>query len=152
MGVTEPAIRKPCRNPWNTDHTPGGSSGGASSSVAGRIVPVAHAGDGGGSIRIPASHCGLFGIKPTQGRVSMAPHRGEAWAGFVQEKCGVRSVRDSAALLDVVDPITPGEPYFAPHKVRPWLEEVGRSPGKLRIAFDSALYLEMKIIPNVEKQ
>ncbi|MAA79750.1 MAG: amidase [Deltaproteobacteria bacterium] len=137
MGVTEPAIRPPCRNPWNTEHTPGGSSGGASASVASRLVPVAHAGDGGGSIRIPASHCGLFGIKPTRGRVSMAPHRGEAWAGFVQENVVSRSVRDSAALLDVVDPITPGDPYAAPHKERPWLEEVRREPGKLRIAFDT---------------
>ena len=136
MGVTEPELRGPCRNPWHTDHTPGGSSGGAAAAVSARMVPVAHAGDGGGSIRIPASCCGLFGLKPTKGRVSMAPYRGEAWGGFVQENVVSRSVRDSAALLDIVDPITLGDPYSAPHKARPWLEEVKREPGRLRIAFD----------------
>ena len=85
MGVTEPEIWGPCRNPWDLTRTPGGSSGGASSAVAARIVPVAHAGDGGGSIRIPASACGLFGLKPSRGRVSMAPFLGEGWGGFVQE-------------------------------------------------------------------
>jgi len=136
MGVTEPLLYGPCRNPWNTDHTPGGSSGGASAAVSSRMVPIAHAGDGGGSIRIPASCCGLFGIKPTRGRVSQAPYKGESWGGFVQENVVSRSVRDSAALLDIADPITPGEPYAAPHKERSWLEETQREPGKLRIAFD----------------
>lgn len=141
MGVTEPDVRGPCRNPWHNGHTPGGSSGGSAAAVAARIVPVAHGGDGGGSIRIPASACGLFGLKPTRGRVTMAPFAGEAWGGFVQEHVLARSVRDSAALLDVADPPTPGEPYGVPAKARPWLDEVGASPGKLRIAFTrDALY------------
>lgn len=135
MGITEPEVRGACRNPWNEGHTPGGSSGGSASAVAARMVPVAHGGDGGGSIRIPASACGLFGLKPTRGRVTMAPFAGEAWGGFVQEHVLARSVRDSAALLDVADPPTPGEPYGVPAKARPWLDEVGASPGKLRIAF-----------------
>ena len=129
MGITEPAFRGPCRNPWNTDHTPGGSSGGASSAVAARMVPVAHAGDGGGSIRIPASTTGLFGLKPTRGRVTMAPFMGDAWGGYVQEHVVARSVRDSALLLDVVCGPTPGEPYAAPLRERPYVEEVGRDPG-----------------------
>ncbi len=135
MGVTEPAVRGPCKNPWNLAHTSGGSSGGAAAAVAARMVPIAHGGDGGGSIRIPASACGLFGLKPTRGRVTMAPFAGEGWGGFVQEHVLSRSVRDSAALLDIADPPTPGEPYGVPAKARPWLEEVGRDPGKLRIAF-----------------
>lgn len=135
MGITEPALRGPCRNPWNTDHTPGGSSGGSASAVAARIVPIAHSGDGGGSIRIPASACGLFGLKPTRGRVTMAPFVGEAWGGFVQEHVLSRSVRDSALLLDIEAVRTPGEPYVAPQKERPWIEEVGVDPGKLRIGY-----------------
>lgn len=135
MGITEPALRGPCRNPWNRDHTPGGSSGGSASAVASRMVPVAHGGDGGGSIRIPAAACGLFGLKPTRGRVTMAPFMGEAWGGFVQEHVLARTVRDSALLLDVVDAPTPGEPYAAPAKARPWVEEVSADPGKLRVAF-----------------
>jgi amidase len=135
MGITEPDLRGPCRNPWNTEHTPGGSSGGSAASVAARMVPAAHSGDGGGSIRIPASCTGLFGLKPTRGRVTMAPFMGEAWCGFVQEHVVTRSVRDSAALLDAVDAPTPGEPYAAPAKAGPWLDEVSKDPGKLRIAF-----------------
>ena len=135
MGITEPELRGPARNPWNHDHTPGGSSGGSSAAVAARIVPIAHGGDGGGSIRIPASCCGLFGLKPTRGRVTMAPFMGEAWNGFVQEHVLARSVRDSALLLDIADPPTPGEPYVAPAKPGPWIDEVSTSPGKLRVAF-----------------
>lgn len=135
MGITEPALRGACRNPWNLAHTPGGSSGGSAAAVAARIVPVAHGGDGGGSIRIPASACGIFGLKPTRGRVSMAPSRGEAWGGFVQEHVLTRSVRDSAAFLDLVDAPVPGDPYWAPPKTRPWIQEVGADPGRLRIAF-----------------
>ncbi len=135
MGITEPELHGPCRSPWNPQHTPGGSSGGAASAVAARMVPAAHGGDGGGSIRIPASACGLFGIKPTRGRVTMAPFMGEGWGGFVQEHVLCRSVRDSAAFLDAVDAPTPGEPYGVPHKARPWSQEVGQDPGKLRVAF-----------------
>jgi len=133
-GVTEPDLRGPCRNPWDTDRTAGGSSGGSGAAVAARMVPAAHGGDGGGSIRIPASCNGLFGLKPSRGRVTMAPFAGEAWSGYVQEHVLTRSVRDSAALLDVADPPTPGEPYAAPFKERPWAEEVERDPGTLRIA------------------
>jgi len=141
MGITEPALRGPCRNPWSTEHTPGGSSGGSASAVASRMVPIAHSGDGGGSIRIPASACGLFGLKPTRGRVTMAPFMGEAWGGFVQEHVVSRSVRDSALLLDIEAVDTPGEPYVAPAKARPWLQEVGTDPGKLRIGFtEESLY------------
>ena len=134
-GVTESALRGPCRNPWDTTRTAGGSSGGSGAAVAARMVPAAHGGDGGGSIRIPASCNGLFGLKPTRGRVTMAPFMGEAWSGYVQEHVLTRSVRDSAAMLDIADPPTPGEPYAAPHKVRPWAEEVTREPGRLKIAF-----------------
>lgn len=135
MGITEPDLYGPCRNPWNPDHTPGGSSGGSAAAVAAGMVPVAHGGDGGGSIRIPAACCGLFGLKPTRGRVTMAPFLGEAWGGFVQEHVLARSVRDSALLLDVSDMPTPGEPYAAPHKVRPWVDEVATAPRKLTIAY-----------------
>jgi len=134
MSVTEPAVRGPCRNPWDLERTPGGSSGGSASAVAARLVPAAHGADGGGSIRIPASACGLFGLKPTRGRVTMAPFSGEAWGGFVQEHVLTRSVRDSAAFLDVADPATRGEPYVAPPKARPWIDEVGAPTGRLRIA------------------
>ncbi len=135
MGITEPALRGACRNPWNLDHTPGGSSGGSASAVAAGIVPAAHAGDGGGSSRIAASHRGLVGLSPSRGRVTMAPFIGEAWCGFVQEHVVCRTVRDSAAFLDIEDPPTPGEPYAAPHKAGPWIDEVAREPGTLRIAF-----------------
>ena len=135
MGITEPTLRGPCRNPWNTDHTPGGSSGGASAAVAARIVPIAHGGDGGGSIRIPASATGIFGLKPTRGRVTMAPFLGEAWNGFVQEHALSWSVRDSAICLDIESQLTPGEPYAAPHKPLPYIQEIEKDPPKLKIAF-----------------
>ena len=137
MGVTEPKIWGPCRNPWHLEHTPGGSSGGASASVAARIVPIAHAGDGGGSIRIPASATGTFGLKPTRGRVSMAPFVGEGWGGFVQEGVISRSVRDSALVLDQIDQLTVGEPYAAPHKPKPWTSYLKAPDRKLKIAFTS---------------
>lgn len=137
MGITEPEVRGPCRNPWNLDHTPGGSSGGSSAAVAAGMVPAAHSGDGGGSIRIPASCAGLFGLKPTRGRVTMAPFLGEAWGGFVQEHVVCRSVRDSALFLDIEDPPMSGEPYAQPAKAGPWVEEVGRDPGTLRVGWTS---------------
>ncbi len=137
MGIlahTEPALHGPCRNPWNTDHTPGGSSGGSAAAVAARIVPAAHGNDGGGSLRIPASHGALFGLKPTRGRVSFAP-ASDGWDGMACEGVLTRSVRDSAALLDAMAGPVPGDPYTPPAPARPWLEEVGRPPGRLRIAF-----------------
>ncbi len=132
---TESRLRGVCRNPWNLQRTPGGSSGGAAAAVAARIVPMAHANDGGGSIRIPASCCGLFGLKPTRGRVSFAPFYGDVLFGFVQELAVTRSVRDAAALLDAVAGPVPGDPYAAPPPARPFRAEVGAPPGRLRIAF-----------------
>jgi amidase len=134
LAHTEPSLYGAARNPWNPDHTPGGSSGGSAAAVAARIVPAAHGNDGGGSIRIPASHCGLFGLKPSRGRVSLAP-AGDAWMGFASEGVLTRSVRDSAALLDVLAGPVPGDPYAAPPQARPFREEVGAPPGRLRVAF-----------------
>src|SRR5262249_18347953 len=102
-------------------------------------VPFAHAGDGGGSIRIPASACGLFGLKPTRGRVSLGPDEGEAWAGLVVRHVLTRSVRDSAAALDVLAGAEPGDPYAAAPPLRPFLDEVGSDPGRLRIGMMSAV-------------
>jgi amidase len=132
--VTEPELFGPSRNPWNPEHTPGGSSGGAAAAVAAGIVPAAHASDGGGSIRIPASCCGLFGLKPSRGRVSLAP-ADEGWGGFSIQHCVSRSVRDSAALLDAVCTPQPGDPYWAAPPPRRFADEVGQPPGALNIAF-----------------
>ncbi len=142
MGITEPRIREACRNPWDLNRTPGGSSGGAASAVSSRMVLAAHGGDGGGSIRIPASACGLFGLKPTRGRVSMAPFAGEAWGGFVQEHALCLSVRDSALFLDIESAHTLGEPYYAPHQAKPFTEVFQEAPPKgLKVAYwKEALY------------
>lgn len=141
MGVTEPDLRGPCRNPWDPDHTPGGSSGGAASAVAARMVPVAHAGDGGGSIRIPASACGLVGLKPTRARIPMGPLIAERWSGQVVEHVVCRSVRDCAALLDATHGAVDGAPYVAPSPDRPFLEEVGAPVGTLTIGWsDQAIF------------
>jgi amidase len=135
MPTTEPRLFGPTRNPWNLDHSSGGSSGGAGAAVAARILPVAHASDGGGSIRIPASASGVFGLKPSRARNPLGPDRGEGWGGL---SCGhvlSISVRDSAAMLDAVHGPEPSSPYVAPPPERPFAQEVGRDPGKLRIAF-----------------
>lgn len=137
MPVTEPALLGPCRNPWDTGRTPGGSSGGAASAVAAGIVPAAHASDGGGSIRTPASACGLFGMKPSRGRVSFAPV-GEGWGGASIQHAVTRSVRDSAVLLDIVCQPQPGDPYFLAPPERAFAEEVRREPGKLTIGYTTA--------------
>lgn len=131
---TESAVFGQTRNPWNLEHIAGGSSGGAAAAVAAGIVPAAHASDGGGSIRIPASCCGLFGLKPSRARVSLAPDAGEGWAGFSVQHCVSRTVRDSAALLDAVAGPVAGDPYCAPPPERSFLEETGREPGRLRVA------------------
>ena len=133
---TEPRLFGPTKNPWKLSHSAGGSSGGAAAAVAAGILPMAHATDGGGSIRIPASCCGLFGLKPTRGRVSMAPDAGEGWGGASVIHAVTRTVRDSAALLDATSGPAQGDPYWAPPPPRPYLEGVGREPGKLRIALN----------------
>ena len=138
--VTEPVLFGPSRNPWNLDRTPGGSSGGAAAAVAAGIVPAAQASDGGGSIRIPAACCGLFGLKPSRGRVSMAP-AGEGWGGLSVIHAVSRSVRDSAVLLDIACRPQPGDPYFLPPPATPFAQEVERDPGRLRIAFNRGTML-----------
>src|SRR6476646_5675419 len=125
LPTTEPAAYGPSRNPWDTTRSTGGSSGGSAAAVAAGMVPAAHANDGGGSIRIPASECGLVGLKPSRGRLSWGPAYGELWAGLAVEHVVSRSVRDSAAILDMVAGAMPGDPYFAPPPSRPFLQEVG---------------------------
>jgi amidase len=131
--TTEPRSFPPARNPWDPDHSTGGSSGGSAAAVASGMVAVAHANDGGGSIRIPASECGLVGLKPTRGRVSQGPLTGEAWAGSTIDGAVARSVRDAAGVLDVISAPMPGDPYWAPPLPRPLAQEVGADPGRLRI-------------------
>ncbi len=133
--MTEPQLYGPARNPWNTDYTPGGSSGGSAAAVAAGIVPLAHGNDGGGSIRIPAACCGLVGLKPTRGRNSLGPNLGEMAGGLVCEHVLSRSVRDSAAALDATEGHVAGDPYSAPPKKSPYAQEVKTDPGRLKIAF-----------------
>ncbi len=132
-GTTEPDAYGPTHNPWNLAHSSGGSSGGSAAAVAARIVAIGHGGDGGGSLRIPASMCGIVGLKPSRGRVSFGPALGEAWDGMANEGVMTRSVRDMASVLDVMAGLMPGDPYSAPSPVRPYREEVGQNPGRLRI-------------------
>jgi len=133
LPTTEPEAFGPTRNPWDPGYSAGGSSGGATAAVAAGLVPVAHASDGGGSIRIPASHCGLVGLKPSRGRNSFGPHLGERWNGFSAEFMVTRSVRDAAALLDVTAGAMPGDPYIAPPPAAPFAQAVRAAPAKLRI-------------------
>lgn len=133
LGTTEPAWRGPTRNPYDLTRSAGGSSGGSAALVAARAVPLGHGGDGGGSLRIPASHCGLVGFKATRGRVPLGPDWGEGWGGYVQWGALTRSVRDAAALLDVMAGPMPGDPYAAPALPGPLVAELGRDPGRLRI-------------------
>jgi amidase len=133
MPTTEPQRFGPTRNPWDTSRGTGGSSGGSSAAVATGLVAAAHANDGGGSIRIPASCCGLVGLKPTRGRNSLAPDMGDIAGGIICEHVVTRSVRDSAAVLDATAGSVPGDPYILPLPERPFAAEVGRDPGRLRI-------------------
>ena len=131
LPVTEPVAFGPTRNPWNTDHSPGGSSGGAAAAVAAGMVPIANASDGGGSIRIPASCCGLVGLKPSQGRITLGPERTEN--GLSVAFCVSRSVRDTARLLDAVHGPGVGDTVIAPAPSRPYVDELAGEPGRLRI-------------------
>jgi amidase len=131
---TEPRLYGACRNPWNLAYSAGGSSGGAAAAVSAGILPLAHATDGGGSIRIPAAQCGLFGLKPSRGRVSMAPDAGESWGGLSAGHVVSRSVRDSALMLDCTAGPEPGDPYAAPSPECAFVESLRRPPRTLRIA------------------
>jgi amidase len=137
MGVSEPELRGPARNPWNRDHTPGGSSGGSAAAIAAGIVPLAHGGDGGGSLRIPASNCGIFGLKTSRGLVPLGPDEGEGWDGLVVRLLMSRSVRDTAAALDAVRGEDPGAPYAAAVGPKSYLSALGRKPGTLRIGYST---------------
>jgi amidase len=133
--TTEPRLFGPTRNPWDLMRTAGGSSGGAAAAVASGMVPAAHGNDAGGSIRVPAACCGVFGLKPTRGRNPLGPRYGDVMSGLVAEHVLTRSVRDSAALLDATAGPDRGDPYWAPPPARPFLREIGAPPGRLRIAF-----------------
>jgi amidase len=133
--TTEPRAYGATRNPWNVDHSPGGSSGGSGAAVAAGMVAVAHGNDMGGSIRAPSSACGLVGLKPTRARNSLGPDFGDYWGLTTHEHVLTRSVRDTAAVLDATAGPAPGDPYFAPPPARPFLDEVGADPGRLRIGF-----------------
>ena len=136
-GTTESALLGPCRNPWNPEHIAGGSSGGAAAATAAGIVPLAHASDGLGSIRIPAACCGLFGMKTTRDRNPLDNTAGAGAMGFSVHHVVSRSVRDSAAMLDCTGRPAPASPYAPPPKERPYLEELETPPGRLRVAFST---------------
>jgi amidase len=133
LPTTEPEAFGPTHNPWNRAHSPGGSSGGSAAAVAAGIVPAAHASDGGGSIRIPASMCGLVGLKPTRGRNSFGPAVGERWSGFSAEFTVTRSVRDAAALLDLTAGPKPGDPYYTAAPPLGFADALAAPPPRLRI-------------------
>jgi len=135
--TTEAVLNGPTRNPWDPKRMPGGSSGATAAAVAAGIVPLAHANDGGGSIRIPAACCGLVGLKPTRGRTPIGPDVGEGINGLGIEFAVTRTVRDAAALLDAVHGPGLGDPYVIPAPTRPYADEIGDDPGSLKIAFSS---------------
>ncbi|MDB5426793.1 MAG: 6-aminohexanoate hydrolase [Phenylobacterium sp.] len=149
-GTTESAALGPCRNPWNPNHIAGGSSGGAASAVAAGIVPLAHASDGLGSIRIPAACCGLVGLKVTRDRNPNMPDGFDYALGNVVDHVVTRTVRDSAAMLDATGYPEPGSPYPPPPKARPYVEEIAKSPGKLRIAWSSETPSGRPIEPEIQ--
>ena len=131
--TTEPLAYGATANPWDTGHSTGGSSGGSAAAVAAGIVPIAHANDGGGSIRVPAANCGLFGLKPNRGRVSLGPDSGDGWAGFSVDGVVSRSVRDSARVLDGISRPWPGDPYWAPPPSGTFSDAAEREPASLRV-------------------
>jgi len=146
--VTESVLNGACRNPWDPERTPGGSSGGAAAAVAAGVMPLAHGSDGGGSIRIPASCCGLFGIKPSRGRVSPAPYVSGSLELSQSGPLSV-SVRDAAAFLDALAGYEPGDAHWATPPERPFLDEVGADPGRLRIAFTAEPPIPFDVDPRV---
>lgn len=135
--TTESKLYGPARNPWNTAHSTGGSSGGSAAAVAARVVPLAHANDGGGSIRIPASCCGLVGLKPTRARITYAPDFGDVIDGLANDHVVTRSVRDSAAALDATAGCLEGDPYWAPEPPKSYLDAIAAKPKRLRVAFST---------------
>ena len=137
--LTEPVAYGPTHNPWDPGRSTGGSSGGSAAAVASGMVPAAHANDMGGSIRVPASACGLVGLKPSRARTSLGPNFGEYWAMLTHEHVVTRTVRDSAAILDCTAGAMPGDPYTAPPPSRPFADEVGADPGQLRIGWRTAI-------------
>jgi len=147
LPYTEPELHGPTRNPWNPAHTSGGSSGGSGAAVASRMVAAAHGGDGGGSIRMPASCSGVFGLKPTRGRTPKGPDASESWHGLAVDHVLSRSVRDSAALLDVAAGPEPGSPYWAPPNNRTFLSALDDEPRKLRITCTTRPWLPAKVHP-----
>ena len=146
--TTEPRLFGPTHNPWDTTRTPGGSSGGAAAAVASGMVPMAHGNDAGGSIRIPAACCGVFGLKPTRARNPLGPNYGDLISGLVSEHVLTRSVRDSAAMLDATSGPDAGDPYWAPPPARPFAQEAGTNPGRLRIAFSTQTPLGTVLHPD----
>jgi len=151
MGFTEPELHGPTRNPWNPEHTPGGSSGGSAAAVAGGMVPLASGSDGGGSIRIPSSCCALFGLKPTRGRNPTGPAVGQIWQGATVSHVITRSVRDCAAMLDFTHGQDPGAPYVIPEPERPYRVEIEREPGSLKIGFSVVSPLGTPVHPECKK-
>jgi amidase len=149
LPTTEPRAHGATRNPWDLDRSAGGSSGGSAAAVAAGMTPIAHANDGGGSIRIPAANCGLVGLKPSRQRTSEGPLVGDFMSGLTAELCVSRSVRDTAALLEAVHGPAPGDPYVAPPPSRPYTEEVGADPGKLRIALWTETVIDQDADPEV---
>jgi amidase len=149
-GTTESAYLGPCRNPWNPAHSTGGSSGGSAAAVAAGIVPVAHGGDGLGSIRIPASCCGLVGLKVTRDRNPHLPDGYDFAQGNVVEHVLTRTLRDCAAMLDATGVPEPASPYAPPAKAGPYLDEIGRAPGRLRIAWSSATANGRPVQPEIQ--
>ncbi|MEY2571395.1 MAG: amidase [Acidimicrobiaceae bacterium] len=141
--TTESLAYGPARNPWSTGHSTGGSSGGAAAAVASGMVPVAHGNDMGGSIRVPASHCGLVGLKPTRARTTLGPDLGELWGPITHEHVLCRSVRDTAAVLDAIAGAGVGDPYSAPLPERPFIEEVGVAPRSLRVGVRTVAHPEV---------
>jgi amidase len=137
LPTCESALFGVTRNPWDTSRTPGGSSGGSAAAVASGMVPMAYGNDAGGSIRFPASCCGLFGLKPTRARLPFGPEYGDVFSGLAVEHAVTRSVRDSAVLLDATAGPDVGDPYWAPPPARPFADEVGADPGRLRVAFSA---------------